>query len=149
MRARIGAAALMLAALAGLPGCGSNELESPTAVKLKALANFYLDYAVAQHGQGPANEQALKKHIRSQPGFILKTNGLDPDAIDAVFSSERDQEPFVILYGLRITKISGESAPLLAHEKTGKNGKRLVAYANAKVDHVNEARFKELAAPQP
>ena len=83
MRIRTRAAGLVLAALVSLPGCGSDELDSPTAVKLKALSNFYLEYAVAQHGRGPANEDALKKHIRSQPDFILKTNGIEPSAIEA------------------------------------------------------------------
>ncbi len=132
---------LLLAA----PGCRSDGLDSPTAVRLKALANFYLDYAVAQHGRGPADEQALKKHLRIQPDFLLKTNGIDPSAIDSLFSSERDGEPFVILYGVQISRISGTSAPLVAHEKTGKNGKRLAVCANGKVELADEARLKELS----
>jgi hypothetical protein len=146
MRTRIGTAGLVLSLLASLPGCGSNELESPTAVKLKALSNFYLDYAVAQQGKGPASEEVLKKHIRSQPEFILKTNGIEPGAIDGLFKSDRDQEPFVVVYGKTIARISGDSTKLLVYEKTGRNGKRLIAYDNGKVDHVNEARLKELAA---
>jgi hypothetical protein len=142
--ARTGAVAAVTAF--ALAGCGSNDLESPTAAKLRALANFYLDYAVAKNGGGPANEQVLKKHMRGLPDFILQSNGVDPAAIDAVFSSERDREPFVVVYGTMITRISGTSAPLVAHEKTGKNGKRLVVYANAKVDLVDEARLQELSA---
>jgi hypothetical protein len=137
---------LVLAALICLPGCGSDDLNSPTAVKLKALSNFYLECTIAQQGKGPASEEVLKKHIRSQPDFILKTNGIEPGAIDGLFKSDRDQEPFVVLYGKTIARISGDSTKLLIHEKTGKNGKRLVAYDNGKVDHVNEARLKELAA---
>jgi hypothetical protein len=131
-------------------GCGSDERNSPTAAKLKALANFYLDYAVAQPGhQGPTTEQAFKKHIRSVPAFQLTANGLDPATLDATFVSERDQEPFVILYGGTISRISGDSTQVIAHEKTGKNGKRLVVYASAKVDLVDESKLKELANSKP
>jgi len=151
MRNRMNLAAtwLFLFALSILPGCGSDELNSPTAAKLRGLGNFYLEHAGAKGGKGPADEQAFKKYLRNLPDFVLKNNGLDPDAIDAAFVSERDQEPFVVRYGIKIDKISGTSAPLIAHEKTGKNGKRLVAFANAKVELVNEARLQELLAATP
>ena len=141
------AVGLAVLALVMAPGCGSDELESPTAVKLKAVSNFYLDYAVAKQGQGPANEQDLKKHIRSMPDQLLAPSGIDRNAIDSLFVSERDQEPFVVLYGLKIAGISGNSGSVVAHEKTGKGGKRLVVLANAKVDHVDEARLKGCCRP--
>ena len=136
---------LVLPVAVALFGCGGDERNSPTALKLKALANFYLGYAVAQRGQGPANEQAFKKHIRSVPDFQLKANGLDPAQLDATFVSERDQEPFVVAYGCAVGRISGDSKQVIAHEKTGKNGKRLVVFVSTKVDLVDEARLKELA----
>jgi hypothetical protein len=133
---------LTLLALLAAPGCGSDELESPTAVKLKAVSNFYLDYAVAKQGQGPASEQDLKKHIRSMPDQLLAPSGVDRNAIDSLFISERDEEPFVVLYGLKIAGISGNSGSVVAHEKTGKGGKRLVVLSNTKVEHVDEARLQ-------
>jgi hypothetical protein len=136
---------LVLPVAVALFGCGADERNSPTALKLKALANFYLDFAVAQKGQGPANEQALKKHIRSVPDFQLKANGLDPAQLDATFVSERDQEPFVVAYGSAVGRISGDSTQVIAHEKSGKNGKRLVVFVSTKVDLVDDARLKELA----
>jgi hypothetical protein len=136
---------LVLPVAVALFGCGADERNSPTALKLKALANFYLDCAVAQRGQGPANEQAFKKHIRSVPDFQLRANGLDPATVDATFVSERDQEPFVIAYGTPIARISGDSTQVIAHEKTGKNGKRLVVFVSTKVDLVDDSRLKELA----
>jgi hypothetical protein len=139
---------LLLLALAAA-GCGSDELNSPTAVKMRGLANLYLDCAVPKNGKGPANEQELKKHIRGLPSFILESNGVDPNALDALFVSERDGEPFVVSYGLSITGISGTSAPVVVHEKTGKNGKRLVAFANTKVELVDEARLQELTSAKP
>ena len=143
------AAWLFLLALVAAPGCGSDEVNSPTAARLKGLATQYLDYAVAKNGKGPAREEDFKKHLRGQPGFVLEMNGLDPKAIDAAFVSERDGEPFVVLYGIMISQISGTSAPLVAHEKTGKGGKRLAVLANAKVEHVDEARLRELMSTKP
>src|SRR5262245_58654208 len=137
---------LVLLALGAGAGCGSDELNSPTAVRLRGLANLYLDCAVAKNGKGPANEQEFKKHLRSLPDFVVQMNGLDPGALDAAFVSERDNEPLVIAYGVSISGMSGTSAPMVAHEKTGKNGKRLVAFANAKVELADEARIKELTA---
>jgi hypothetical protein len=140
---------LSMFALPTALGCASDELSSETAARLRGLAALYLDCAVARNGKGPANEQEFKKHLRSLRDDVLSSNGVDPKAIDTAFVSGRDQEPFVILYGLKITKISGTSAPLVAHEKTGKNGKRLVAFANAKVDHVDDARLQELKSAGP
>jgi len=136
---------LVLPVAVALFGCGADERNSPTAHKLKALANFYLDCAVSQQGRGPANEQALKKHIRSVPDHQLRANGLDPATVDATFVSERDQEPFVVASGSAIGRISGDSTQVIAHEKTGKNGKRLVVFVSTKVDLVDDARLKELA----
>src|SRR5262249_15901812 len=130
-------------------GCGSDELNSSTAAKLKALATLYLDYAVAKRGQGPRSEQVLKNHMRSLPDFVLQMNGGGPEGIDAVFVSHRDQEPFAVLYGVTISGLSGTSAPLLAYEKTGKKGKRLVVFANTKVAHVDESQLPGLMSSKP
>jgi len=127
-----------------LTGCSrSDPLKSPTAARLKGLATMYLDYAAARGG-GPPSEEEFKKHLRRVEKFVLQMNGVDPNAIDATFVSERDKEPFVVLYNVGISRISGTSAPLVAYEKTGVGGKRLVAFANTKLDHVDEARLKEL-----
>jgi hypothetical protein len=140
---------LCVLALGAASGCGSDELNSPTAAKLRGLGNLYLEAAVIKNGKGPASEQEFKKHLRSLPDFIITENGLDPTAIDASLVSERDQEPIVIRYGLMIKQISAKSAPLVAHEKTGKKGKRLVGFANGTVELVDEARFQELTSATP
>jgi hypothetical protein len=137
---------VVLVAVVALPGCGSNELDSPTAKKLRALGNFYLEHAVAKSGKGPVNEQEFKKHIRATPDHVLSVSGIDRASIDSLFNSERDQEPFVVVYGLTITKVGGDAAPLVAHDKTGANGKRLVGFANGKVELVDESRLNELLA---
>ena len=115
------AAALLGAALVSAPGCGADELDSPTAAKLRAVGNMYLDHAVGKGGAGPA---------------------------DGLFRSDRDGEPFVVLYGKKIAGVSGTDAPLVAHEKAGKAGRRLVAFANGKVELADESRLKELLAKE-
>jgi hypothetical protein len=140
---------VVLLALATISGCGANELESRTAQRLRGLARVYLDYAVPKNGSGPDSEQTFRKHLRGLPDFVLQTNGIDTAEGDAVFTSERDGEPFVIRYGVKIGMISGTAAPAIAHEKTGKNGKRLVVLANARVELVDEARFRELFSGGP
>jgi hypothetical protein len=137
-------AAILLLVAIGVAGCGGDDaLKSPAAAQLKGLATMYLDFA-ASKGTGPQSEEAFKKHLKSVEGFVLQGNGLDPKQIDAAFVSPRDKQPFVVLYGVGIGRISGESAPLVAYEKTGVNGKRLVAFANTKLAHVDEAGLEEL-----
>jgi hypothetical protein len=129
--------------LVGAGGCGGDDaLNSPTAVRMRGLANMYLDHVV---GKGaPANEEALKKHMRAQMDFTLTGYNLDPKNIDAAFVSDRDHEPLVVMYGMAVSGITGDSKQVVAHEKTGTNGKRLVVFLSTKVDYVDEAELERL-----
>jgi hypothetical protein len=125
-------------------GCGGdNSLNSPTAQKMKGLANAYLDHVVGAGGV-PADEAALKKHMRGLRASVQYDYHIDPNNIDASFISQRDNEPLVVIYGKNIGKISGDSKQVIAHEKTGKNGKRLVVFVSTKVDNVDEAELNQL-----
>jgi hypothetical protein len=135
-------------ALLALSGCGSDELNSPTAARLRGLANVYLDYIVPRNGNGPAREQDLKKHMRGLPDFVLQNSGIDPKDLDATFRSLRDEQPFVVQYGVMIGGISGNSKQVIAHEKTGKYGKLLVVFASGKVDLVTQDRLEKLLKPE-
>ncbi|MBA4068220.1 MAG: hypothetical protein C0501_31865 [Isosphaera sp.] len=139
-------AAGLVAAVLAVPGCGSDDLDSPTAARLRAVGNMYLDYAVAKKGQGPDAEGPFKAHIRGKPDQVLAPAGIDRKEVDGLFASDRDGEPFVVLYGRKIAGVSGTDAPVVAHEKTGKGGRRLVVFANGKVELADESRLKELLA---
>jgi hypothetical protein len=93
-----------------LAGCG-DETQSPTAMKLKGIANMYVDGAINRfRNVGPPNETEFKNYLKGQPDHVLGSHGFKKDALDASFVSERDNEPFVIVYGIRITGISGRMA---------------------------------------
>ena len=130
----------------GIVGCGDDGLKSPTALRMSGLANSYLD--MSYQGGPPANEDALKKHMGAMhPGEQYSRN-IDSKNIDACFKSERDNEPLVVVYGIK-PEISGQSKQVIAHEKTGKNGKRLVVFASTKVASVSEAELEQLKSAKP
>ena len=124
-------------------GCTDDAVNSPTAQKMKGLANAYLDHVVGAGGP-PADEKALKTHMKGLRASVQYDYQIDPNNIDASFKSERDNEPLVVIYSKGIGKISGDSKHVVAHEKTGKNGKRLVVFASTKVDNVDEAELEQL-----
>jgi hypothetical protein len=155
---------LVLALLVAALGCTGGDatppvdeaLSSPTAAQMRSLANMYLDYVTATKGDIPPSEEDLKKHIRSQPGMTLSQYDIDRQNIDSLFASLRDHEPLNVVYGGRLTVLSGNSKQVVAHEKTGVNGKKLVVFASTKVDHVDDQELQRLlsaaaapAAPQP
>ena len=143
MHARGAIIAILGVLVLSLSSCSDDALKSPTALKMSGLANAYLDHVVSANGP-PADEVALKKHMRGLRGSVQYDYHIDPENIDASFVSQRDNEPLVVLYGKGVGKISGNSKHVIAHEKTGKNGKRLVVFASTKVDIVNEAELERL-----
>lgn len=133
------------AVLVSFSGCGGDDgLNSPTAKKLTSVSTLYLDYAVGKAGAGPPNDAALKKHIKGLYASVLAHHGIDPNNLDDLFKSERDGQPFVVLYGTSVTSVSANSKQVIAHEATGKNGKRLVATAGMKVLSVTDAELEKL-----
>jgi hypothetical protein len=128
-------------------GCGQGGLSSTTAGKLKTLSTLYLDYAASHQGAGPASEESLKAHIRRLDPVQLEAHGIALAKLDELFVSDRDGQPFAVLYGVSLSQISGTSAPLVAHERQGLGERLLVAYANVKVEEIPASQVAALAAP--
>jgi len=112
---------------------------------MKGLANAYLDHVVGANGP-PTDEATFKKHMKGLRASVQYDYHINPDNIDASFVSERDGQPLVVMYGQGPGKISGDSKKVIAHEKTGKNGKHLVVFASTKVDIVDDAELERLKA---
>jgi hypothetical protein len=122
-------------------GCEeSSEVSSTAGQRLQALSTVYLDYAVAK-GTGPANLKQLEAHLQNAPPFDLSAKGLANDGGN-LFISSRDNEPFLISYGMGLE--FKDDARVIACERIGKDGKRLAAFANGKIDLVDEDIVKEL-----
>lgn len=124
-------------------GCGhSGNLPTPVELQLRALSAVYLDFAAAK-GKGPADEKQLLAHIRNVPQFLLAGAGMTPGATRSVLVSQRDGQPLVIRYGIGICQ-KKKSAPMIACEKNGQDGKRYAAFADGHVECMDEAAAKEL-----
>jgi hypothetical protein len=131
----------MIAILAAT-GCNeSSELSSPAARRLHVLATVYLDYAAAK-GSGPANRQQLEAHFQNAPAFLLSGEDVAANDGNTAFTSPRDGEPFLISYGKQFA--FRDNAPIIACERTGKDGTRLAAYANGRIDLIDESAAQEL-----
>ncbi len=76
--------------------------------------------------KGPSDKAKLKEYLTTNPTalFILKRIDVTPENIEEFFISERDNEPFQIKY-----KLKGVADHAIVFEKTGIDGKRLVAFS--------------------
>jgi hypothetical protein len=122
-------------------GCGGPRNPSGAAAqssRLRALAAFYKQYQDSHRRRPPENEAEFKAYLKT-----LSPEQLDAwkiSDIDQAFISERDNEPYVILYGKQAAK-----ARLIGSEKSGKDGKRMVVHATGQVELADEAQFQKLA----
>jgi hypothetical protein len=109
------------------------------AVHLKDLAVAYGRFIPRHRGQTPANEQEFREFVQQ----IREELPSKPTDVNSLFVSPRDNQPYVIRYGIPST-MGGPQAPVIAYEQQGVGGKRYVANMLGAVEEVDEARFREL-----
>jgi hypothetical protein len=135
---------LLVAAVLVMAGCANPDADS-TAAKLQKIGNFYGPYCVAHGLRGPASEAEFRAYIRSCPALQLQTLDVSPDNLDPLFKSDRDQQPFILRYGLSLAGSGGKAnKQVFAYEQTGKSGKRLALYTTGKVAMLDDAALQEL-----
>src|SRR5262245_60889516 len=108
-------------------GCGGGDsavdaVKKGNSTNIQRLANLYFGYQSRHDWSGPPDEAALKKFISEFEPDKLDLIGVDPSAVDAIFTSERDGQPFKIRYGVR-GSIMGSSDPVI-FESAGVDGKK-------------------------
>ena len=125
-------------------GCGGS---SATAVAeqsstLKPLAVLYGRFQGEHRGQPPANEAEFKAYAQTSAKPMLDALGIQN--VDSLFVSNRDNQPYVVLYG-PLTGPPGKSGqPVFAYEKVGVNGHRLVATSLGDVQEEVRAETERL-----
>jgi hypothetical protein len=143
------AAAGMVAAvfLAGLAGCSGDKTAEAVAAmntsNIQRLSNIYAAFQNYKGGRGPKDEAEFKAFIKDFDPNKLKMMGIDPDNLDAVFTSERDGKPLKIRY--QVGGGRGAVVPVV-FEQDGKGGKRQVGRTGGKVEEVDDATYQQLWA---
>ena len=131
--------ALLLPALLMSMGCGSsNEAKAKRqeSSRLKNLSLLYGRFLSAHRGVPPKDEAEFKGFVASLPDEA-KTH-IPP--VDELFVSERDNQPYVIVYG---KSTSGGPADIIGYEQTGVGGKRFIANSVGAVQEVDAETFSK------
>src|SRR5262245_11614664 len=82
-----------------LSGCYSHTVQSvPGHDNLQALAVFYGRYLGHHRGKPPANIDEFKSWLKKQEKSQFEKFAIDPNNLDAVFTSPRDNQPFGFVF---------------------------------------------------
>ena len=145
-------ALLLLLALTGcgvltIAGCGGgNSPESALAAvnesNIQRLANLYFTFQMKNNWKGPKNEEEFKEFLRGYNPKKLERIGIDPNAIDDIFISGRDDQPFRIRYGVPGSAM-GSTEPVI-FESSGVDGKFLVGFLDMRQEEFDSAESDEL-----
>lgn len=130
-----------------LVGCSSDKTAEQVAAmntsNIQRLGNIYAAFQNYKGGRGPKDEAEFKDFIKNYDLNKLKMMGIDPDNLDAVFTSENDRKPFKLRFGVGGGR--GSSDPVV-FEQDGANGKRRVGFTGGKVEEVDDATYKLMLA---
>jgi hypothetical protein len=128
-------------------GCGDSqlgqEIKANNTTTHQILTNCYRLYATFNDRNGPPDEQTFKEFLKTNDGIErnLKLMGLSRDLVDSYFVSDRDGEPFVVLYGNAIAP--GSNDPLVL-EQTGVDGTRAVSLTSKMIEVTNDDDYQKL-----
>ena len=135
-----------LVALGSSLGCGSADpadlLAAANDSNIQRLANLYEAFQSRHNWRGPQDEDDFKSFLRGWNPKKLSNIGVNPDAIEEVFVSQRDGEPFQVRYGVP-GHIMGSDAAVV-FEKVGVDGKRKVGFLNMTTQEVDAAEYDRL-----
>jgi hypothetical protein len=132
---------LLQAAQSGCASHSSGTTETDAKTRLTKVLRLYQVY-VEKNRRGPPDKQALKD-LGQKLTPQERDEYLIGDDLDAIFTSPRDQQEFVIAYGLSLAP--GGETQAVAWEATGdkESGKRYVALSMGYVEEYDDAQFQE------
>ena len=131
MRKICGLSCLLLTCVMLFSGCGNKNdealsLQDYNDTNIKKLCNTYKMFMEMHNYEGPKNAEELKDYLTNNAGAKVRRErmGITDEDLDSMFTSERDEQPFEVRWGLK-----GQFDHAIVFEKTGVEGKRLVALA--------------------
>ncbi len=153
---RSGMLCLFIGLAAHLPGCGSTAPpppQDPPDSSITVLARLYGEFAMRHQGRGPANESEFQQFLEQLPEAQKKAMGVQD--LDVLFRSPRDQQPYVVIYGIRqvlpaadVNGILGK--PIVIHERNGIDGVMFAANALGAAEQLpGDALKQELSSTRP
>lgn len=137
---------LVVAAGAGLAGCGRSDVASQVAAmndsNIRRVANLYMAFQIRHGFEGPKDEAEFKGFIQNEmPPEKLKLMLIDPSNLDETFKSESNGEGFEIVYGLK-GFLGSQMA--VAFDQPSSYGKRRVAFTGGPVDTIDDQQYQQL-----
>lgn len=135
-------ALVCLAWLSFAVGCGGASVDGGGRAEavLTEVVKAYAAQVRSNRYQPPANEEEFKAALQKSGDGILKRAGVK--TVDQLFISPRDSQPFVISYGKDARRLLERG--IVAYERTGTSGRRLVGFDLGYVEDVDEQTFKRL-----
>lgn len=142
---------LFLLMFSVVSGCSGTSLKSSfqkaNENNIERIANAYRMFASINNNVGPKDEEEFKNFLRTDDRIAprLGLDSLDVENIDGYFTSSADNEPFVVLYGQKISPDFDYSA--IVFDKTGVNGVRRIALAcNEVIEVDNNKQYDRILA---
>lgn len=126
-----------------LSGCkpaarsSDDALREANKTNIQRLANLYARFQFQNGGKGPRDQAELSAFIGKLDAGFLKNIGVDVAKVDALFTSERDSQPFDVIYGIAGSSRGSDRA--IVFEKTGVDGKRQVGFTSFAVREYADA----------
>lgn len=133
-----------------LSGCGGGPspeeaIRNANETNIQRLTNLYVRHQMLNSWVGPANEGDFKSFIEKVDSVTLSSIGVDLGSIDGLFVSERDSQPFKIVYG--VTGSSRGSNDAVIFESTGVDGVRQVGFTSMAIrEYSGQADIDKLKA---
>lgn len=109
---------------------------------MQRAVSLYGAYQMRHNFWGPKDDSAFRRFVEGVRPEKLERIGVNPSALDEVFISSRDGEPFKVRYGVKGSAM-GSDEPVI-FEATGKDGKRMVGFLNSTQREVDETEYKQL-----
>ena len=134
-----------LAIAAGiLSGCGGSARQGEAQKgRMQAVVSMY-GMARTLQGRGPASEEQFKAFIAEKGAKTMERVGVAN--ADELLVSDRDNQPYVVIYG---KPPAGMNPDVVAFERNGVEGIRLVGLGIGYVQEADQAKFKELVPNPP